>query len=549
MVALAPSLLQLLAFFVLAVQYGNAAPRPQQGAASESAPLMGRAPALVTPAGYTAPWSVTGKRLKIGNNVADWISTTTFTSSAIAQTNVDACTAKCTASSTCVTATLVQYSGGVGMNVACVLYSAPKAASQATFLTRTDGTGKVVVSRAYAKTARPPTTTTTPPTTAPTTPPTPVAQAGISPDGPLAKNRYPTPPQGATLYQFRPSQCSGSKAYVPIFANDHWVNSTKKASTATRAYIVQHGQGRNFDDAFRTLSPNIDQSSALILAPNFYAQSDTPTISLGRQSNYYDPSFNLAWYDTNAWFGGSDAVGPPASAGQCSTYDVWDSLIAKLNDKTAFPALRTIYLVGHSAGAAFVSHYSPVAQFSSSVPVKWVAFNSPSFPYFNDRRPLSFANCSAAYNLWPYGWQGPLPRYVAAAGGSNPTALFKKYVQRDMSIGEGTNDIRRLYDFGDSSCPVMAQGGLNRRERGYAWWAYVNLLAGTKTNVTAYFGATNLTASGLTPVGNDGFNMRHCTVFNVGHVDSDMYGSPCGRSFLGQSSSAPPNQAPILVPV
>lgn len=103
-----------------------------------------------------------------------------------------------------------------------------------------------------------------------------------------------------------------------------------------------------------------------------------------------------------------------------------------------------------------------------------------------------------------------------------------------------------MYDFGDDSCSVLAQGGLNRRDRNYAWWAYRNLLAGTSTNVTAYYGAKNLTESGLKAIGaGNGFGHRDCVVLNVGHVDAKMYASECGQYALGQTSTKPKEQEPV----
>lgn len=538
---------------------------------------------------YTASWSVTGKRIKIGSKAAGWISETTYSTSAVTQANVNSCAQKCTSTSNCVTANVIQYSGGSGAKVVCELYSQSKAQSEATYTARMDGSGRVVASYNYSKnksggattitvTAPPKTSTTTTSTktsstvtssststkassststkTSTTTTSssssssvttTSTAQAGVSTDGPRSKNKFPSPPSGATFYQYRPSACTGTSAYVPLFANQHWVNSTKPTSTARRAYIVQHGMGRDFQNAFNAISPNVDQSEAVILTPNFYLTSDTPTVTNGAQSNWFDPSFNLAWSETNAWVGGSDAVGPSSTAGSCSTYEIWDSLVAKLSDKTAFPLLDTIYLVGHSGGGSFMLHYAPVHKFSTSATTKWVAMNAAAFPYYDSARPSSYSDCASSYNSWIYGWGGSLPRYVSGAGGSNPISLFKRFAQLDFSLGEGTNDIRRLYNYGDSSCGVLAQGGLNRRDRNYAWWAYVNLLGGTSADVSQYYGYANLQKS-VTPVGNNGFNLRNCVVTGVGHVDEDMYKSVCGQYYLGQSSTAPSAEPPVQSP-
>ncbi|CAO1622525.1 unnamed protein product [Jaminaea pallidilutea] len=603
--------------------------------------LEARATSKFSPGtGYTAAWSTTGNRIKIGAKAVAWISESTLSGSSVTQYSVDTCTNKCSNTKSCVTAYVIQFSGGTGSNVVCDLYSEAKTSADATYTTRLDKTGKVVASYAFVKTSALSSTTTTtvkptttskstatssstkasststskPTTTSKTTTsssktttssskmstsvtrasstttsaatnksttntsssttakvtatttaatttkatstttatttstktttsvqPTPTVQAGISTDGPQAPNNFPAPPSGATLYQFSPSKCVSTSGYVPIFANRHWVNSTKTTSTARRAYVLQHGAGRDFDDAFRALSPNVD-SESLIVALNFYLPSDAPTVTNGVQSNWFVPTYNLAWDSTNAWTGGGDAVAPAARKGVCSTYDVWDSMVEKLNDKTAFPNLDVIYLMGHSAGGSFVNHYATVAQFSSSLPIKWAGYNPAVLPYFESHRPNSSSACSSSYQTWPYGLNSA-PRYVAASGVSDAQSLFKKWLQLDFSHAVGTLDIRRLYDFGDDSCEVQAQGGHNRRDRNYAWWAYINILGGTGTDVSAFYGADTL-MSNVTAWGNNGFNHRNCVIAGVGHVDDDMYASPCGQYFLGQTIIPPPDTAP-----
>jgi hypothetical protein len=57
------------------------------------------------------------------------------------------------------------------------------------------------------------------------------------------------------------------------------------------------------------------------------------------------------------WRGGGDANGT-----QMSSYDVIDELLARLSDRTYFPNLRKIVLVGFSAGGQFVGRYVAVGK-------------------------------------------------------------------------------------------------------------------------------------------------------------------------------------------
>lgn len=72
----------------------------------------------------------------------------------------------------------------------------------------------------------------------------------------------------------------------------------------------------------------------------------------------------------------------------------------------------------------------------------------------------------------------------------------------------------------------MVQGG-DRRDRNYAFWAYRNLLAGTSTDVSAYYGYGNLTTlnGGVQSLNVPTFNHQNCVVDGVGHVGSQMWAS------------------------
>lgn len=335
---------------------------------------------------------------------------------------------------------------------------------------------------------------------------------------------------------------------MPLFANQLWAKqgvASTTTSTATRAYIVVHGAGRNFQDAYRQLGGNINQASALLIAPNFYITEDTPSVSSnGQQNNWYSPQTSLAWQSYPDWVGGSDAVAPASSRGVCSTYDVMDSLVATLNNKALYPKLQRIYLVGHSAGSSFMHHYAPLANgaVSSAVPVTYVAFNGAAFLYYNDRRPSKTSGCPTTYNDYIYGLEGAQPRYVSSRGGADAAGMFRRWVSQDFRAGQGLLDTYARYTFGDQTCPVQAQGGVNRRDRGYAMWAYKNILAGTSTDVSAYFGAKQF--AGMSAIGGATFRHQNCNVAGAGHVDSEMYSSPCGQQFLDQTSTPPPNTPP-----
>ena len=95
------------------------------------------------------------------------------------------------------------------------------------------------------------------------------------------------------------------------------------------------------------------------------------------------------------WRGGGDAEGT-----ELSSYEIIDLLLAKLSDKTLFPNLRRVALIGFSAGGQFVGRYVAVGkgEVAPHIEMKYVALAPSTFfiPEPNDS--------------WHYGLKGR-PRY------------------------------------------------------------------------------------------------------------------------------------------
>uniref|UniRef100_V5EPA6 Uncharacterized protein n=1 Tax=Kalmanozyma brasiliensis (strain GHG001) TaxID=1365824 RepID=V5EPA6_KALBG len=343
--------------------------------------------------------------------------------------------------------------------------------------------------------------------------------AAPTPTGP------PPPPAGATLVQFQP--CNGINATVPMLVNKNYpINGS---TSATTVWISQHGASRNFEDYFRSVR-NVVGDLGVIIAPNFYASFDR-----GRQ---YNRTTNLAW-NSNDWGDGADAVAP-ANISACSSFDVYDALLAQLADKSKFPSLTQIFIVAHSAGSAMMTKYGVL---NPSTGARFVLANAPTMPYFTLVRPNSTENCTS-YDNWAYGFSSPVPRYVAARAPDRESA-FRSWIGQDLTFMTGDLDTYSRDFSGDQGCQARAQGGLNRRDRGYAWWAYLNLIGGTSTNVTAFYGYDSFTNQSVTSLNPPKFGARQCTVDGVAHDNYGMFASDCGRAALMGNATLPPDPGPL----
>jgi hypothetical protein len=324
-----------------------------------------------------------------------------------------------------------------------------------------------------------------------------------------------------------------------MFGNDQYAGSSLSS-----AYIVQHGSSRNFDDYF-TAVYNIIGSNGIIVAPNYYVTNDSAATPNG---TWFQPSVNLAWSaGSSTWSYGSDAVGPTngtnaIGGGQCSSYDIYDAILTYLSDKSLFPNLNRVYFVSHSAGANMVSRYSQIYNGDFPFSFRYIIANAPSQAYFTDARP-EVVNCSTALRF-PYELvSSGMPRYVAARF-TSAMAELPTWLARDVVTLVGDYDTADRYPSGNQNCGSVAQGGLNRRDRNYAWWAYTNIIAGTGANVTAYTGYDQLIASGATALSTGVFNHQNCVIDGVGHDQDPMFASACGVAAMTQTT-IPPGVGPL----
>ena len=97
---------------------------------------------------------------------------------------------------------------------------------------------------------------------------------------PLEK-RLPNGPSGSRLVQFSPSSACQTSKTIPMFVNKAWSSDSSHPSQATHAIIVQHGLGRDVNNAFSDVYPVIGDQRVLV-APGFNLQSDSSNVSLAK---------------------------------------------------------------------------------------------------------------------------------------------------------------------------------------------------------------------------------------------------------------------------
>ncbi|WP_236872136.1 alpha/beta fold hydrolase [Burkholderia stabilis] len=254
-------------------------------------------------------------------------------------------------------------------------------------------------------------------------------------------------------------------AALPVYA-DHPLD--KAAPDVTRVFVVIHGTLRNADAYYASGRQVVEKAGAagngtMVVAPQFLTRADTRAFSLDART--------LAWTQ-EGWKGGEPARQP----GPVSSFAALDALLAHFADRSLYPALTTVVVIGHSAGAQLLQRYAVAgregdALAHAGIAVRYVVANPSSYLYFDDERPagqvLAGGACPGA-TQWKYGLKSA-PPYVASQDAGE---LETRYVARNVVYLLGQADTNPYTHFIDRSCAAMAQGPY-RLARGLAYFEYL----------------------------------------------------------------------------
>jgi hypothetical protein len=280
---------------------------------------------------------------------------------------------------------------------------------------------------------------------------------------PRPRNEHPVREVASGRLRVSTARGSGS---TPLY------RSLDEASDArvSRVVIVLHGRLRDADayllSAQRALAAaDVNAADTLLLVPQFLASADVSAHGLDHDTLHWD------W---TSWMGGDDALGPAP----ISSFDILDSLVEMLADRSRFGALREVVIAGHSGGAQVAHRYAVVGHATAllerqGVHCRYVIANPSSYVYFDNRRPDGKGGFSpvdehvcADVDTWKYGIHQP-PRYASSAAFD---ALEQRYVRSDVIYLLGEADCDPQHQALDRSCAAMAQGP-HRLARGLAYFA------------------------------------------------------------------------------
>jgi len=264
------------------------------------------------------------------------------------------------------------------------------------------------------------------------------------------------------------------------------------AATAHRAIIVVHGVNRNAEGYYREcLRLAGDDPRTLVIAPQFLTDDDATAYRL--------PPQVLCWGDWQ-WGGDSTCGGRWMWRDPVSSFEVVDAVLRTLADRSAYPQLQQVTLVGHSAGGQFVNRYAAAGMaedeilLPAGIAIHYVVVSPSSFIYFDEERRVPgsqdvFAPARSfladalqpRFNDYGYGLGDlePYP-YLARVGADT---MRRRYPTRQVTylVGEEDDDPndRNLA----RSAPAMLQGE-NRLERSVIYYNYLRHVFGPEIEQT-----------------------------------------------------------------
>lgn len=241
---------------------------------------------------------------------------------------------------------------------------------------------------------------------------------------------------------------------MPGKPRDCWKH-TSLVQNALQVYITNPQSSSSSPDGTPTSNDaaRTAQDEVLILGPCWMNEDDHQAGAI--------QSGELYWHQSQ-WQSGMASRGPGDT--QLSSYQVMDSFIDTLFDKTQFPALEAVVVAGHSMGAQMVQRYSVVKQPASYDGNITFWFGNPgSYAWLDSSRPNhNNASCDDTYDDWAYGLDGSgVPPYARSRVKNNKQQVVSTFQSRNVHMNYGLLDNGQ----GDTACAASYQGA-NHLERG-----------------------------------------------------------------------------------
>jgi len=330
--------------------------------------------------------------------------------------------------------------------------------------------------------------------------------SSASQPSPLASQRMELGPQGHR-YPF------------PVYASLP-LNAPGSLSKVKRLIIVVHDERRDARRSLRAVAALYagqagPKADTLIVAPRFPSMVDASLQGMP------------AWRRTG-WMEGLPSIAARDRPPPISSFRILDDLLRHFTAPGRLPALQTLVLAGHGAGAQMVQRYAVLNPLDESLratglDLTYVVANAESYLYLSPLRPSRTGRgytryergICPTYEHYRYGLED-LPAVLQNYDGRlSRIQLATRYAQRHVTYLLGSADTNPEYAGLDKGCGAEAEGA-TPLARGLGYWGYEMRARAKYAPKPAH---------------------RGFIVQDIGHSETEIYASACAaRALLGDGN-------------
>lgn len=288
----------------------------------------------------------------------------------------------------------------------------------------------------------------------------------------------PVPELAAQRFEFKEG------AHTFVIPCDSNLDINKSSDDVQHAFLMVPGflRQRHYHDVIVDSLKSVDAlENVVVVSPQFLNKADVEFYQLGK---------DYPFWSNGGWAIGNNSIhdGTDPAAAKVSSFTVMDRLLEDVVRR--FPKLKTLTVVGFSAGGQYLNRYAAGNRVNDwvearSIAVTYVVAAPSSYLYFNAERALStnplvfgsidktpYAGCKD-FNSYRYGLLN-LNEYMRGASADRIPSF---YAQRRVVHLVGEKDDASASAHLASSCPAMAQGE-HRVQRAIIYFGYLQHLFG-----------------------------------------------------------------------
>jgi hypothetical protein len=282
-----------------------------------------------------------------------------------------------------------------------------------------------------------------------------------------------------------------------------------------RLIIVVHDERRDAEHSLRAITALYagqagPEADTLVVAPRFPSMVDAGFRGMP------------AWRRTG-WMEGLPSVAARDRPPPISSFRILDDLLRHFTAPGRLPALQTIVLAGHGAGAQMVQRYAVLTPLDESLratglDLNYVVANAESYLYLSPLRPSRTGRgytryergICPTYEHYRYGLEDMPVLLQVYDGKLGHAQLAARYAQRHVTYLLGSADTNPEYTGLDKACGAEAQGA-TPLARGLGYWGYEMHARARHAPKPAH---------------------QAFVVQGIGHSESDIYASACAAQAL-----------------